>query len=297
MPPAFPAYRPNSPVDREQVVRFQHADEGQVERVVEVEEPLHERIELRIAAALAVVQHQDRDRQHHGQLQRGVQRFVWQERVPEDAYVEYQPQRLFPQAAAIGPEAQHQQRRHTAPVAGETHHADQADQERLRPAAFDLLAVGHAQHHQAPRQRPDHACLAAVVVVVVRDELMPAAEPVPFDLEREVGDDREEEHPHRVFVHVSRVEEPLGHEKTHRRHGDAPDDVHRDREPLVRVAGEDRPRDVVDGHGDDRDELDRVAVQYLIIRHDCGFLLLPYRISCGFTPPITPPITPPKFRS
>ena len=268
-----------------------------MERVVDVEEPLHERVELRIGAALAVIQHQDRDREQHGQLHCGVQQIVGQERVSEYAHVERHPQRRFPQASAVCAEAQHQQRRHAAPVAGETHHADQADQEGLRPARFDLLAVGYAQHHQAPRQGPDHARLAGIVVVVERDERVPVAESVPFDLEREVGDDREEEHPRGVFVHVSRVEEPLGHEKTHRRHGDASDDVHQDRGPPMRIAGEDRPRDVVDRHGDDRDEFDRVAVQHLIIRHAGGFLLLPYRILCGFTPPFTPSFTPPKFRS
>lgn len=185
---------------------------------------------------------------------------------------------------AVRPEAQHQHRRRAAPVTGETHHADQADQQRLQPRAPDALRILHAEHHQPPRQRPDHARLAVegpgvqkrdVAVpdrlpdpaVVKRHERPPVAEPVPFRDIREMRDQREKEHAEHVFVHVPRVEEPLRDEEAHRRHRDAPDDVHQLRLPVQRTPGVDRPRDVVDRHGDDRDQLDRVRIQYLVAFH------------------------------
>ena len=272
------------PVDRDEVVGPEEPEDGQVKRVVDVEEPLHERVERAVAAALTVVQHQDRDGQHHAELHGGVQQVVRHERVPEDAHVEDQPQRLFPQASAVRPEAQHQQRRHAAPVPGEAHQADQADQDRFHRAGFDPVAVRHAEHHQPPRQSPDHARLA-LVAVVQRHKPAPVGESEPLVHVGDVGNDGKEEHPRRVFIHVPRVEEPLRHEITHRRHRDPADHVHHERDPFVRTARVDRPRDVVDGHGDDRDELDRVAVQDFVIRHA-------RRSLCSeglFTPPVTPP--------
>ena len=112
---------------------MENAQDQQVQRIVDVEEPLHERVERRIRAAFAVVQRQDRDRQHHGEIQERVRQVERREQKSEDAHVEHQPQRLLPQMPAVRPKAQHQHRRRAAPVAGETHHADQADQQRLQP--------------------------------------------------------------------------------------------------------------------------------------------------------------------
>ena len=263
-------FRSREVISREQVIDPEDAQDEQVQRVVDVEEPLHERVEPRIRPAFAVVQRQDRDRQHHGQLKRRIRQVFRQERVAEDAHVEHQPERLLPQMPAVRPEAQHQHRRRAAPVAAETRQADQADQQRLQPCAADALRILHAEHHQPPRQRPDHARLA-VPAVVERDVPVPVGQSVPFEDVREMRDQREEKHAERVFVDVPRMEEPLRDEEAHGRHSDAPDDVHQLRLPVQRTPGIDRPRDVVDRHGDDRDQLDRVRIQYLAVLHPALF--------------------------
>ena len=96
---------------------------------------------------------------------------------------------------------------------------------------------------------------------------MPVGKTVPFKDVCEVRDQREKEHAERVFVDVPRVKESLRDEETHGRHGDAPDDVHQDGRPLARTSGKNRPRDVVDRHRDDRDQLDRVRIQYFAVFH------------------------------
>lgn len=103
--------------------------------------------------------------------------------------------------------------------------------------------------------------------VVERDISVPVGKAVPFEDIREVRDEREEKHAERVFVDVPRVEESLRDEEAHGWHGDAPDDVHQLRLPVQRTSWIDRPRDVVDRHGDDRDQLDRVRIQYLVVLH------------------------------
>ena len=237
-----------------------------MQRVVDVEEPLHERIDGGIRSAFSVVQRQDRDGEHDGELHRGVQHVLRHERVREDRHVEDQPQRLPQQVPAVRPEAQHQHGRRAAPVPAIAHEADEADEKRFQPRAPDALRILHAQHRQPPRQRPDHARLAAPSVIK-RDVCAPF-ESVPLERVGEVRDESEKKHAEHVLVDVPRVEEPLRDEEAHDRHGDAPNDVHQQGRRQVGIPPRiHRPRDVVDRHRDDRDELDLVRIQYLAVIH------------------------------
>ena len=69
------------------MIGFQQTEDEEMQRVVDVEEPLHERIDVRIRPALTIVQRQNRDRQHHGKLQDGVQQVVRKECVCKDRHV------------------------------------------------------------------------------------------------------------------------------------------------------------------------------------------------------------------
>ena len=77
----------------------------------------------------------------------------------------------------------------------------------------------------------------------------------------EVRDEGEGEETERVFIYIVRIVIALSDEEAHDGTGDAPDKVHQEREQLMRIARPERPRDVVDRHCGDGDELDGVGIK------------------------------------
>ena len=74
-------------------------------------------------------------------------------------------------------------------------------------------------------------------------------------------DEGEGEETEGVFIYIARIVVALGDEEAHDGTGDAPDKVHQEREQFMRVARPERPRDVVDRHRGDGDELDGVGIK------------------------------------
>ena len=68
------------------------------------------------------------------------------------------------------------------------------------------------------------------------------------------------EQPRGIFADIMRIMEAFGDEIAHDRAGDAAYEVHQQRQRRARIAGEDSPRNVIDRHGQNGDQLDRVGV-------------------------------------
>ena len=174
--------------------------------------------------------------------------------------IEHQPERLLFQIAAVRAEGEDAERGDTAPVARKSDKADEEDNER-DGLARQALAVHGAQHYKPPRERPHDARLVERLPIIKRDERVPINKIVRGEEIAEVRDEGKGEETERVFIYIVRIVIALSDEETHDGTGDAPDKVHQEREQLMRIARPERPRDVVDRHRGDGDELDGVGIK------------------------------------
>ena len=210
---------------------------------------------------MAVVHFYHRDREHDAQLKNTIDLIDGEEihdGVERD--IENQPERLLFQIAAVRAESEDAERGDAAPVARESDKADENYKER-DGLARQALTVRGAEHDKPPRERPHDACLVERLPVIKRDERVPIDKIVREKDIAEVRDEGEGEKTERVFIYIARIVIALGNEKAHDGTGDASDKVHQEREQLIRVARPECPRDVVNGHGGDGDELDGVGIK------------------------------------
>ena len=78
-------------------------------------------------------------------------------------------------------------------------------------------------------------------------------------------DQRENKETRGILADVPRVVIPLGDAVAHNRAGDAPDEMHEQGEKLLRIPRKHRPRDVVDGHRGDGNELYGVGAERVFL--------------------------------
>ena len=231
-----------------------------MQRIVEIEQPLHHAVDARIAPALPIVAAEHRQREDNAHLQQPIDH-VDGKAIDHgvDRHIDDQPESLLFQIAPVRAERQHTERRNAAPVAGEADYADQNNEQRLEPVD-DFVTVCYPQHHKTPRERPHHARLVEQTAIVERDERMPVDKVVRGIEIAKVRKKCKKEQPRGIFADIMRIMEAFGDEIAHNRAGDAADEVHQQRQRRARIAGEDSPRNVIDRHGQNGDQLDRVGV-------------------------------------
>ena len=246
---------------RERRSLFYQSYYQQVQRVVDIKQPFHETVDAGAFTALAVVHFYDRDRENDAHLKNAVD-LINSEEVHDgvERNIEHQPERLLFQIAAVRAEGEDAERGDTAPVAREGDKADEDDNER-DGLARQALTVRGAEHYKPPRERPHDACLVERLPVIKRDERVPIDKIIGEKDIAEVRDKGEGEKTEGVFIYIARIVVALGDEEAHDGTGDAPDKVHQEREQFMRVARPERPRDMVDRHGGDGDELDGVGIK------------------------------------
>ena len=84
-------------------------------------------------------------------------------------------------------------------------------------------------------------------------------------------DQRENKETRGILADVPRVVIPLGDAVAHDRAGDAPDEMHEQGEKFLRIPRKHRPRDVVDGHRGDGNELYGVGAERFFLCEGLGF--------------------------
>ena len=158
--------------------------------------------------------------------------------------------------------------RDTGPVGRERNQTNDRDRHKLRPIGKPFAAEDRDQHDR-PCQRPHHAGLVEKAAVRKGKERNPEREGI-----RKVRDDRKEKQPAGIFPNIARIVTALRDEKPHDRRGQPADDMQRKDIPDRLCPREDRPRQVVDRHGDDRDQLELITVKPFFCR--CH-LICPFR--------------------
>ena len=236
--------------------------------IVEIEEPFEEFVDAGVFSALAVVAGQQRQGQRNGQLQNAVE-LVEREEIHDrvERHKKQHPPPLHLQIASVRAEGQHAQACDAAPVAREADQTDENDEKRLLQLR-KALAVRDAQHDKPPRKRPHDARLVQDAPKVKRDERAGVHKVVGRETIRKMRNDGEQEQPEGVFMDIPRVIIALGDKIAHDGAGQTADDVHHDRQRPFGIAGEEQPRDMVDRHGKNRDQLQLIGVQRLF--HICS---------------------------
>ena len=118
------------------------------------------------------------------------------------------------------------------------------------------IEVIDAQHQEPAQQRPDDARLVEDASVGKGKKDAPAdAAAKGIELIGKVRDDREQQQTQSVFLKASRVMVALGDEVAHDGTGEPSDGVHQKREGVHGVPRKEHPRDVVDCHGENREQL------------------------------------------
>ena len=144
-----------------------------MQRVVDVEQPLHHTVDGLVFAALAVIQRQQRNSKHHAKLQQTVQLIQCKEiHYCINCHIEKAPCDLLLRVAAVGADGKHTQRSNTAPVGRQRNQTDEQHPRDLYPHAA-LFVLAQPQHQQTAQKRPHHTGLVQQVAVVKRDKGMP----------------------------------------------------------------------------------------------------------------------------
>ena len=207
------------------------------------------------AAPRAVIAPQQRDGERCAELHERIY-FIYKEEIHERVHgrPHHEPAHL---AAKIAPRLSHEQDRHrghAAPVRRKGDGADQKRQHELDPA-FQPRVIVDDEQHEAPRERPHDARL------VERPGGQRQKRDAEAEIIRKVRDEREREQTHGVFFHIVRVVIALDDEKPHDRRRHAAEQVQQKHPPRGAVPRPERPREVVERHGEDGDALERVAAQ------------------------------------
>ena len=230
-------------------LQLDQAENEQVQRVINVEQPLHHPVDGRVFPAAAVIQRQQRDGQHHAQLQQPVQLIQRKEihhRVQR--HIKQAPGDLLLGVAAVGADGQDAQSRNAAPVGGQGKDADEDNTRHLDTHGTSFVLT-QPQHQQAAQQRPHHAGLVQQLPVVERDKGMRVQVVIGGQQVGKMRYHRQRQQPQGVFFAVMGMVKPLRNEKAHNGAGDPPDDMHDDRHRCRRVPGEQQPRHMVHRHG------------------------------------------------
>ena len=231
-----------------------------------IEEPFHKPVHGGAFAALPVIEPQNRQRERNAHLQNAVHAVDGKEiydRIERD--IEKKPEALLFELAAVRAERHDAERGNAAPVARKAHKADKQNEQHPHCAGRDLFAFRDAQHHKTPRKRPHNARLVERAAVVERDKGAPVDEIVREIYVAEMRDQRENKETCGILADVPRVVIPLGDAVAHDRAGDAPDEMHEQGEKFLRIPRKHRPRDVIDGHRGDGNELYGVGAERVFL--------------------------------
>ena len=135
------------------------AEHEQMQRIIQIKEPLHRTVEPRRLSPPAVIQAQQRDRQHDAQLQKSVytiQRQKIHQRI--ERHIKQAPSDLLSGVSPVCADGKDAEGRDAAPVRWEGDDADQQDARHLHRRGKPF-AVIDPQHEKAAQQRPDHTGL------------------------------------------------------------------------------------------------------------------------------------------
>lgn len=146
-------------------------------------------------------------------------------------------------------EKENRKRGDTAPVGRKGDDTDKDGDQHFEGSA-ECFAVVDGKQNQAPRQRPRDARLVKKRFADVDAK----AERVG-----KMRDERERKEACGVFFDVARAVIAFRDKKPHDRRGQPADDVKKDDVPFRRIAGEKRPREVIDGHGKDGDQFELIG--------------------------------------
>ena len=229
----------------------QHADEREVRGIIDVKELAHRAP----FAACAVIAAQQRDGERCAELHERIY-LIYKEEIHERIHgrPHHEPAHLLSEVSARLSHEQDRHRGHAAPVRREGDGADHKRQHELDPA-FQPRVVVDDEQHESPRERPDDARL------VERPGGQRHKRDAEAEIIREVRDGREREQARRVLFHIVRVVIALNDEKPHDRRRHAAEQVQQKHPPRGAVPRPERPREVVERHGEDGDALERVAAQ------------------------------------
>lgn len=221
----------------------------QMGRVVNIEQLSH----ATPLASLTVVHPQQGNGQTGEQLYNGVYTIDEKEinsRIDDSP--DHHPCHLRLETSPVGTHEENGHGGNAAPIGGKGDQTDKGYGKILLPL-FDAVVIKKPQHHQPPGQRPDHAGL-------VKDR---SPEGDYGDSETEiigkVGKKRQQEQTTGILFHILGVMVSLRNEEPHDGSGQPADDMGQKHEPPGSIAGEQRPGQMVDGHGSDGNTLDLVG--------------------------------------
>ena len=237
----------------------QDADDDQVGRVVEVEEPLH----ALPLPPLAVVLSEDREGKGGAHLQQPVE-LVDEEEVHQG--VDGRPKHDVPglelEVAPVDVQVEGAHGRDAGPVRREGDDGDRHGDEELGPLGELLVFTDDHDDHR-PGVGPHDAGLVEYAGLKGHEG------DAEGEIVSKVGHQGKQEQPPGVLLEIVGVVAALGDEEPHDGGGEAADHVEGEDVPHRLGAGEKGPGQVVDGHGHDGDELDLVAVESFLRVHFC----------------------------
>ena len=219
--------------------------------IIDVKKPAH----AAPFAPRAVIAPQQRDGERRAKLHECVY-LIYKEEIHERVHgrPHHEPAHLLSEVPARLPHEQDRHRGHAAPVRRERDRADHKRQRDLDPV-FQPRVVVDDEQHQPPRERPHDARL------IERPGGQRHKRDAKAEIIRKVRDEREREQARGVLFHIVRVVVALDDEKPHDRRRHAAEHMAHEHPPVGGVAGPERPREVVERHGEDGDALERVAAQ------------------------------------
>ena len=240
---------------------YHQANDKQMERIVQVKQPLHDTVAPHAPAAASVVQMQKRYGKQNPELKQAVDHIHGNAIHQHIKRHEKQaPAKLFFRLASIGAYRKNAKRSNAAPIAGERNDAHKRRQQALGKRRQALGGV-NAKQNQAAEQRPDHAGLIQKTAVIKRNEAERIHILIGAENIRKVRNYRHHGQPRRVFVDIAGVVKALRNKITHDRAGNPADQMQQQRKRLPRITGKQRPRQMIRRHGQNGDQLERVGVQ------------------------------------
>ena len=224
-----------------------------MDRIIDVEQPFRPPA---LFAPLTAVLREDGDGQEGEQLQNAV-KLIQKNNINRRVHQcpNNDVDRLPFEIPAVLIKEERAHHRDARPVGGKGDQTDHGERKHLYPLRETFLAVDRHQNDR-PSQGPHHARLIKDAAIRKRKKGYAESEAIG-----EMGDQGKEEQSAGVFPNAARVPAALGDEKPHDRRRQSADDMKGKHIPHRLSPGEKRPCQVIDRHGDDRDQLDLICIQ------------------------------------